>query len=155
MVRKIRIEDRSSYTCGPYQGYFGEATWDDDDEEFHGEIVGTRDVVTFVGSTPKELRQAFKDSVDVYLEFCRELGKEPEKPFSGKLLTRLAPSLHRKLSALAIQSNLSLNQLINNYLQTAVNASEAARTAATRKKPRKPAASPKPRRRTVITKRGA
>ncbi len=120
MSKKPTIHDQSTYTCGPYLGYYGEARCEDGDDHFHGEVLGTRDVITFAGSTPSELRQAFRDSVDDYLEFCGELGKEPEKPYSGKLLTRLPPVLHRELSFLAAQANVSLNQYISDCLAKAV-----------------------------------
>ncbi|MGM0786910.1 MAG: type II toxin-antitoxin system HicB family antitoxin [Thermodesulfobacteriota bacterium] len=53
-----------------YKGYFAEIEFDDSVDIFHGEIINMRDVVTFEGKTVDELRQAFRDSVDDYLEFC-------------------------------------------------------------------------------------
>ncbi|MBX9810681.1 MAG: toxin-antitoxin system HicB family antitoxin [Burkholderiales bacterium] len=29
------------------------------------------------------------------MEFCKERGEEPDKPFSGKLVLRMEPKLHR------------------------------------------------------------
>lgn len=55
-----------------YKGYVGKVEFDDDADLFHGEIMNTRDVITFQGRTTDELRQAFKDSVDDYLAFCAE-----------------------------------------------------------------------------------
>lgn len=63
-----------------YKGYQGQVEFDEDADIFHGEILNTRDVITFQGSSVKELRKAFRDSVDVYLEFCEERGEEPDKP---------------------------------------------------------------------------
>jgi predicted HicB family RNase H-like nuclease len=70
-----------------YKGYQGHVDYDDKAKLFHGEVVGLRDVITFQGTSVDELEQAFKDSVDEYLDFCKELGRAPEKPFSGKLLS--------------------------------------------------------------------
>jgi predicted HicB family RNase H-like nuclease len=84
---------------------------------FHGDVVGTQDVVTFQGRDLPELRKAFRDSVDDYLSFCQETGQPPEKPFSGKFVTRLDPELHRKVSMLAQSQGLSLNQLVCNCLE--------------------------------------
>ncbi|MHC5894835.1 hypothetical protein [Nostoc sp.] len=47
----------------------------------HGEVINIRDVITFQGSSVAELKQAFADSVEDYLDFCRERGEEPDKPF--------------------------------------------------------------------------
>lgn len=64
---------------------------------FHGEVVNMRDVITFQGKSTDELKQAFKDSIEDYLEFCSELGENPEKPFSGRFTINLPPELHRKV----------------------------------------------------------
>jgi len=52
-----------------YKGYIGDVEFDDEANLFHGEIVNLRDVVTFQGTNVDELRAAFQDSVDDYLEF--------------------------------------------------------------------------------------
>ncbi|MCL2505028.1 MAG: type II toxin-antitoxin system HicB family antitoxin [Alphaproteobacteria bacterium] len=67
-----------------YKGYLGKAEYDDEAELFHGEVIGTNDIITFQGASVKELKKAFKDSVDEYIDFCRKMGKEPEKTASGK-----------------------------------------------------------------------
>ncbi len=111
------LQEQCTYVCGPYKGYYGRATYDADAEIFHGGVAGTRDVITFEGTAIKELRAAFVESVDDYLEFCQERGKLPKKPFSGKFLTRIEPELHRKLSAIAEMSGKSLNQFICDRLE--------------------------------------
>jgi len=58
---------------------------------FHGEVTNTQAVITFQGTCVDEIEQAFKDSVDDYLTWCKERGKEPEKPFSGKFVLRILP----------------------------------------------------------------
>ena len=68
-----------------YKGYTGHVEFDDQAGIFHGEVLDLRDVVTFQGKSVDELEQAFKDSVDDYLEFCQERNEEPDRPFSGKL----------------------------------------------------------------------
>lgn len=78
-----------------YKGYEAIVEFDDEAEIFHGEVINLRDVITFQGDSVKELKQAFHDSVDDYLEFCQERGEEPEKPFSGKLMLRINPELHK------------------------------------------------------------
>ncbi|QDT39932.1 type II toxin-antitoxin system HicB family antitoxin [Stratiformator vulcanicus] len=100
-----------------YQGYFGRIEFDDSADIFHGEVLGIRDVITFEGRSVEELKQAFRDSVDDYIEFCTERGEEPEKPFSGKFLLRLGPDLHRRVSAQAEASGKSLNAWISERLE--------------------------------------
>jgi predicted HicB family RNase H-like nuclease len=69
-------------------------------------------VITFQGATVEEARAAFVESVDDYLAFCAERGEKPERPFSGKLLVRLDPNLHRELSMAAEKSGMSINALV-------------------------------------------
>jgi predicted HicB family RNase H-like nuclease len=84
---------------------------DPDAELIHGRVVGLRDVITFQGDTVAEARQAFQDSVDDYLEWCRSEGRPAEKPFSGKLLIRVDPAIHRSLAQLAEARSTSINNL--------------------------------------------
>jgi predicted HicB family RNase H-like nuclease len=53
-----------------YKGYIGQFEFDAQAGIFHGEVVSTRDVITFQGQTMTELRRAFYDSVNDYLDFC-------------------------------------------------------------------------------------
>jgi predicted HicB family RNase H-like nuclease len=69
-----------------YKGYSGHVEYDDEAGVFHGEVLDMRDVITFQGKTVDEIESAFRESVEDYLDFCRERGEEPDKPFSGKLV---------------------------------------------------------------------
>lgn len=102
-----------------YQGYTGHVEFDDEAGLFHGEVVDTRDVITFQGTSVEDLAQAFRDSVDDYLEFCRERNEEPDKPFSGRMMLRLPPELHRHAYVEARKAGKSLNQWIADKLQQA------------------------------------
>lgn len=101
-----------------YKGYKGRVEYDDEAGILHGEVLGLRDVVTFQGTNVEEIETAFKDSVDDYLDFCAERGEEPDRPFSGKLVLRLPPELHRTVSLRAAQEGKSINQWITESLET-------------------------------------
>ncbi len=118
-----------------YRGYVGKVEFDADANLLHGEVVGIRDVVTFQGRSIEEIRQAFKDSVDDYLAFCRQRGEEPNKPFSGKFVVRVGTELHRKLDALAQVSGKSLNSVVTELLEKEVD-SEFPRTESKLRQPR-------------------
>lgn len=92
-----------------HKGYVGKIEVDDEAELLHGRVINTRDVITFQGDSVPEAKQAFIDSVEEYLKFCEEEGKEPDKPFSGNFMTRLSPELHRAASSMATAENMSLN----------------------------------------------
>jgi predicted HicB family RNase H-like nuclease len=95
-----------------YKGYSGSVTFDAGAEVFHGEVIGLRDVVTFQGTSVEELKDAFRESVDDYLEFCQQRGEQPDKPFSGRFLLRVDPALHRRLAERSAQDGESLNNWI-------------------------------------------
>jgi len=95
-----------------YKGYLGTVEYDDQAKIFHGDIINTRDVITFQGTTVKEIERAFRDSIDDYLAWCKEDGVEPEKPYSGKFNVRLSPDLHRQIAVIAKKKRVSLNSFV-------------------------------------------
>ena len=101
-----------------YKNYEATVRFDEETEVFYGEVINTRDVITFQGSSVKELKKAFKDSVEDYLEFCRERNEEPGKPFSGNFVLRISPELHHQLYKKAKLSGKSLNSLIEEKLSS-------------------------------------
>jgi len=109
----------SSIIMLTYKGYTGHVEYDDEAGIFHGEVLDTRDVITFQGMTVDEIEDAFRASVDDYLEFCQERGEEPDKPFSGKLVLRMSPELHHKVFIKATKSGKSLNRWISDTLESA------------------------------------
>lgn len=94
----------------PYKGYRAAVTFDEDALLFHGEVLGIRDVITFQARTAEDLPKAFHDSVDDYLDWAKDDGFEPEKPFSGSLSLRATPDLHRRMADAAAVQAKSLNQ---------------------------------------------
>ncbi len=103
-----------------YKGYQGAVEFDYDAELFFGEVVDLRDVITFQGQTVEELDQSFRTSIDEYLQFCEEISRTPEKPFSGKFNVRITPDLHRRIATKAKRTNKSLNQWVSETLEGAV-----------------------------------
>ena len=103
-----------------YKGYRARVEFDDDADIFHGEIINTRDVITFQGKSVDELRQAFEDSVEDYLSFCAQRGEEPEKPFSGRFTVQLSPEQHRRVILAAEKAGKGVDKWIAEVLdQTA------------------------------------
>ncbi len=100
-----------------YKGYEATVEFDEQAGVFHGEVINTRDVITFQGLSVAKLKQAFKDSVDDYLEFCASRGEDPEKPFSGKFLVRVPPEVHRQIMTDARKLGKSLNAYVLGKLQ--------------------------------------
>lgn len=104
-----------------YKGYVGKVEIDDDAGILYGEVINVRDVITFEGTTVDEIHQAFRESVDDYLDFCAQRGESPEKPFSGKFVVRLPAELHRKAYIQAKLEDKSLNSWVAEVLQSALH----------------------------------
>lgn len=60
------------------QGYVGKFEFDDEAALFHGEVINTKDVITFQGQSVAEMNKAFRESVDDYLSFCADRSEEAE-----------------------------------------------------------------------------
>ncbi|MCW5907813.1 MAG: type II toxin-antitoxin system HicB family antitoxin [Chitinophagales bacterium] len=104
-----------------YKGYIGTVSFNANDEVFYGKIHGITDLVTFEGQSVKELKKAFKDAVDDYLETCSALGKEPNKTFKGTFNVRLTAELHQKAAIAALRKSLSLNDFVKKAISFAVD----------------------------------
>jgi predicted HicB family RNase H-like nuclease len=93
-----------------YKGYSARVEYDDEDSIFTGRIAGIRDGVGFHADTVEGLREAFREAVEDYLETCRKIGKEPQRAFSGQMMFRVNPEIHRKAALAAELAGKSLNQ---------------------------------------------
>ena len=77
-----------------YKGYTAEIIYSDEDECFVGHIVNIDAISGFHGDTDEELRDAFENMVELYIETLEEAENPPQKHFAGKLLSRLRQALH-------------------------------------------------------------
>jgi predicted HicB family RNase H-like nuclease len=102
-----------------YKGYAARVEYDDDDEIFTGRIAGIRDSVSFHADTVKGLQDAFHEAVDDYLETCAKLGKDPQKAYSGQVMFRVDPEIHRRAALAADLAGKSLNQWAEEVLTRA------------------------------------
>ena len=91
------------------------------DEVFFGKIEGINDLVTFEGENVKDLKKAFEEAVDDYIELCKEVGKEPKKSFKGSFNIRISPELHVKAFEKALIEGKSLNQFVQQAIEKEVS----------------------------------
>lgn len=105
-----------------YKGFTARIEYDDDDAIFHGRLLGIRDVVGFHAESVHELREAFHEAVDDYLETCAVLSKTPDKPASGRMMLRVPQEIHRAALVAAEASGKSLNQWAADVLGKAASA---------------------------------
>ncbi len=102
-----------------YKGYTARVEFDAEDEIFVGRLAGVNDVVGFHADTVEGLKAAFHEAVDDYLATCQKAGKSPEKPFSGRVMFRVAPETHARAALAAQLSGKSLNQWAEEALREA------------------------------------
>lgn len=104
-----------------YKGYIGSVHYNDDDEVFYGKVEFVRALISYEGTTVKNLRKAFREAVDDYLELCETEGTTPESTFSGRFNVRTGEDLHRAAATYAKRHGLYLNDVVvdalKNYLQ--------------------------------------
>ena len=108
-----------------YKGYIGVFEYDPSIDAFHGDVINTRDVITFQGRSVEEIKVAMEESVEDYLSMCAADGVSPEKPFSGKFQFRGTPELHRRLAAVAARRRTSMNTLVREALENFLENSAA------------------------------
>ena len=100
-----------------YKGYYAYIEYSAEDNCFFGTIAGIADVISFEGNSIDELRTAFTEAVEDYLDLCKRQGKEPQKAYKGSFNVRIDPELHKRAVILAASSGISLNQLVEKAVE--------------------------------------
>lgn len=107
-----------------YKGYYAEVHFSGEDEVFCGKLLGINDLVSFEGDSVKTLKKAFRESVDDYLELCRQTGKTPEKTYKGSFNVRIPAELHRKAATVDAMKQLTLKEFVR-YALNVTTSNEA------------------------------
>lgn len=103
-----------------YKEYLATVEYSTEDEVFYGKLFGINDLVTFEGASVKEIKRAFEEAVDDYIETCKEVNKKPEKSFKGSFNVRVPSELHKDAAFIAVQNNVSLNDFVKGAIQYAI-----------------------------------
>jgi predicted HicB family RNase H-like nuclease len=103
-----------------YKDYIGSVHFNADDEIFFGKIEGIEDLITFEGNSVLEVKGAFEEAVNDYIELLKESGKKIEKSYKGSFNIRIAPEIHKKAKRLALMKGISLNQFIQKAVEEEV-----------------------------------
>ena len=102
-----------------HKGYTGYVEYDDEAKLFHGEVVDTKDVITFQGRSVDEIEKAFRESIEDYLDFCTQRNDKPDRPFSGKFVIRMSPKLHHQIYIKSTKDGKSINKWVIDTLEKA------------------------------------
>ncbi len=101
-----------------HEGYQARIEYDEELDQFRGEILGLNGGADFHGKNPEELRAEFKMSLEVFLLVCLENGIEPRRSFSGRFNLRISPELHERLAMAAQTEGKSINSIAQEALQS-------------------------------------
>lgn len=108
-----------------YKGFYGSMEFSLEDECLVGEVLFVQSKIIFIGDTIAELKQAFEDAVDAYLDHCNDKGIEPEKSMSGSFNIRIPSDLHKSLALEAIKRDCSTNACVVIAIEQFVNTQDS------------------------------
>lgn len=101
-----------------YNDFIATVKYSEADEAFIGRIEGINSVVSFEGQSVKELKTAFKEAVESYLDFCSRKGIiEPQKSYTGVFNVRIDADLHRRAVITAKAHGCTLNSFVRNAIE--------------------------------------
>lgn len=104
-----------------YKGFIGSVSFSEKDGVFFGKIEGIDSMVNFEGESVNELTNAFHEAVDDYLDYCKEMGIEAHKSYTGVLNIRINPETHSRIAVIAKQTGVSINAFIKAALEKEVS----------------------------------
>ncbi|TDG35950.1 type II toxin-antitoxin system HicB family antitoxin [Pedobacter changchengzhani] len=123
-----------------YKNYYATVHFSAVDEIFYGKLLAVNDLISFEGYSVKELKVAFEEAVDDYLQTCEAIGKVPDKTYKGTFNVRVSSNLHKEASLFAAFYDITLNEFVKKALAfTLTHKEQISRTLETDNKDLKPA----------------
>ena len=102
-----------------YNDFIATVKYSDEDEAFIGRIEGIDSVVSFEGQSVEELKSAFREAVESYLDFCKRKGiTETQKSYTGMFNVRINASLHKRAAITAKQRGKTLNAFVRESIES-------------------------------------
>ena len=95
-----------------YKSYTGTIEYSKEDGLLYGKVLGIPGLISYEGSTGKELEADYIAAIHSYLADCKQESIAPEKPFKGSFNVRISPKLHQKAALLAMEDKISLNSFV-------------------------------------------
>ena len=92
-----------------YKGYTAKVEVDVAAGVIFGRAQDIKTIITFETDQLNDMQRTFEEAIDDYLTACEEDHVEPERPFSGNILTRTSPEVHRLVAAAARLADESMN----------------------------------------------
>jgi predicted HicB family RNase H-like nuclease len=102
-----------------YKNYIGSVFFSEEDGVFHGKVIGISDSISFEGDSVKGLTEDFHNAIDEYLEFCTDVGKEPEISMHS---VTISPEIFNLAMIYASLKGLPMNEFIEEILESNIRA---------------------------------
>lgn len=96
--------------------YEGSVIYSVEDKMLHGRVSDIRDMISYGGTTVRQLEKNCRDAVDKYLAMCKEKGKVLDKPLKGNFKARIPQGLHLRAARFAEQNERKLNGVMTEAL---------------------------------------
>jgi len=100
-----------------YNGFIATIKYSEEDEAFIGRIEGINSVVSFEGQSVEELKSAFKDAVESYVDFCNRKGIMQKKSYTGVLNIRIPSEIHNRVAWYAKNHGTSINAFVRDSIE--------------------------------------
>ena len=100
-----------------YNDFIATVKYSEEDEAFIGRIEGVSSVVSFEGQSVEELKSAFKEAVESYVDFCNRKGIKLRKSYNGVLNIRIPPVIHSRIAMYAENHGTSINAFIRDSIE--------------------------------------
>ena len=95
-----------------YKDFIGSVHFSAKDDCFYGKLEGVEDLVTFEGRDVAQLKRAFREAVDDYLELCHAAGRPARRSYRGSFNVRMPAELHAKAARKSALLGISLNEFV-------------------------------------------
>jgi predicted HicB family RNase H-like nuclease len=104
-----------------YKGYCASINVSVEDGCLFGKVEFINDSIVFGADTVAELKETFEAEIDDYLEFCKEVGKNPDKTMTGSFNVRIGADLHKQAVMRAKTDDVTLNEVMKKAVEQYVN----------------------------------
>ena len=92
------------------KGSTASMTVDTDDKIIVGRVLDVDDIIAFHGESAAAFEAAFHSVIDGYLPDCAQLGSGTQKTASGRMMLRIALTVHAAALKAAARNGVSLNR---------------------------------------------
>ena len=95
-----------------YRGWVGSIEFSEEDAVFHGQLLGTKDLISYEGESVASLTQDFHDATDEYIDLCLRHGKfVPQQEGVPNVPLRL--ELYRQVAEVTRNTSELLDDFVN------------------------------------------